>query len=519
MDANFPEMPAEPLNERETALAEQLAVAEAEKTELAESIAEVRALLAHEDRGWTLIEGVVTGERLEGLDVEEVQAIGRMLAPRVAAASLTKRAVDLHTGHVFGKGLQIEGTQRPRGTRGSTTGLYRLFSKQRNQESVFGPTARTALQKARFIDGNVLAACNRSTQTIDIIPFSQVRALRVDPDFPDRILAYLREWTPDPKTGESRLRWYLTPRFEGTQRTIAHGGKPVPVMQDARVIDLRVNRQEGHVLGIPDGLAGLHWAEAYGQHMRYGQTVTEALARILYKITNKSKSAAQNSAVKIAGLTGYGNAASLGDGQDVEAIRTAGNAYSFDKLRPIAGLAAAAWNVSLADLLNDSAAAGSSYGALSALAPGNRNAMTTMQDEWGAWLQDIIEYMGHGRPDIHWEPLETPDPYRAAQSLMLLSMAFTDEELRGKALDIQDISGLASQIPPTLEARSTPQTAAQQASPDQGRSNGTGGADDAQRKDLRTDVLANMMTTTNLDRMQDLVERMEAAAGVFGGEH
>src|SRR5690606_6088941 len=150
--------------------------------------------------------------------------------------------------------------------------------------------------------------------------------------------------------------------------------------------------------------------------------------------------------------------ASMGENQDIEAIRTAGSAYSFEKLRPIAAMAAAAWNVSNADLLNDSAAAGSSYGALNGLVLGNRNAMTLMQREWVDLFREIFDFMGLGRVKIWFEPIEAPDMYRHAQALTLLSPNLTAEEMRSKALDIVDIAGdprdknILRNIAPTVDA-------------------------------------------------------------------
>lgn len=503
------------------ALSEAFAKKDEQIAHLEESIADVRLMMQAEDRGWSIITGFHTGERLEGLELDEVHQVAQMISPRVAAGSLPGRAVSLHSGFVWGPGLQIDGCESPKkGTRGQAPAIYRFFTDPTNQESVFGPAAQITLQTGRFVEGNVLAACNTKDKKVNLVPFNQVTDVRVDPDFPENVLAYQRTWNP--KTGPDSQpikRWYITRRWEGVRpKSITTGNERVPVDQDVTVVDLRVNRQPGFVLGIPDGLAGIHWAEAYGQHVQYGQVVTEALSKLLFKLTSKSKGAAQNAAAKVAGMTGVGNTASMVEGQDVEAIRTAGNAYAFEKLRPIAAMAASAWNVSNADLLNDSAAAGASYGALNGLVLGNRNAMVLMRGEWGQWLQDIFEVNGFGRPAIHWEPIEAPDPYRASQSLTLLSPTLTDEEYRRKSLDILDLPGDPSEIPPTLKLRSQPASAAaQQASPDQGRANQTGGADSGAKNDLRTDMVSEALRMMQLDEMRQLVERFEGVADRLAG--
>lgn len=491
----------------------------AENQELREGISEVRAMLSLEDRGWQIVAGVVGGDRLEGLELDEVQAISKMIQPRVAAGSLPGRAADLHAGFVWGRGLNIEGLERRNG-RGNPGAIVKFGEARVNRESFLSATAQQELQKARFTDGNVLFACDPVAKTVKRIPFNQITDIRVDPDFPEDILAYQRTWNPAASKGaEPQVRWYVTSRFQGKRpqskrpQSIGEEGSRHPVDQNVTIIDGRFNRQPGFVLGIPDGLAGLHWAEAYGEHVQYGRVVTEVLAKILLKVKNSSKAQTNASAAKIGGMAGVGNTASMGEGQDIEAIRTAGNAYSFEKLRPIAAMAAAAWNVSNADLLNDSAAAGSSYGALNGLVLGNRNAMTLMQREWVDLFREIFDFMGFRNVKLWFEPIEAPDMYRHAQALTLLSPNLTESEVRSKALDIVDIAGDPYEAG-TLRNKqiAADATAAQAASPDQGVSNGTGGADSGQKNDLRSDGISEALAAMQLDEMRSLVERFEIVA-------
>src|SRR5690606_24650024 len=116
-------------------------------------------------------------------------------------------------------------------------------------------------------------------------------------------------------------------------------------------------------------LAGLAWAEAYASTLRNGMEVVESLTRILYQVKNKTAKGAKDAGVKISGFTGHGGAASMAEGQELSTISTAGKSYAFSENRPIAAMAAAAWNVSLTDLLADVSASGSSYGSAQALQP------------------------------------------------------------------------------------------------------------------------------------------------------
>lgn len=492
---------------------------ENENETLRESIADVRAMMAYDDAGWMLL-GVNGVNDLEGLDLDQVKEIAEKVTPKVAASSLAKRAVDLHSGFVWGRGCYIEGTEKPKGA-GRPKGSREFFIRKVNQESVFSDTAREELQKERFITGNVLAAVNTSTKGVNRIPFKQITGIRVDPDFPENIIAYQRTWdTKDGTNTSLRKRWYYTSRFTGTRRaSFGEGAGLVYVDKNITVVDLRVNRQVGQVLGIPDALAGLLWAESYGRVMKFGETVQESLAKILYRVTNKTKQGVQSTGVKVANFGGHGGTASMAEGQELTSIATAGRGYDFASARPLAAMAASAWNVSNMDLLNDSAAAGSSYGSANALVGGNRNAMLLMQREWADFYKDIFEAAGFDRPSVMFEPFEAPDKYREMQSLKLAQDGLSDEEYRMKLLDIQDISGDPTDIPESLKlAVAAAKAAVQTAAPDQGVSNGTnsagGGAND-QRSDTissQENLRHEIANEDFLDRLSNLVERLEAVS-------
>lgn len=500
------------------ALSEAFSSLQSENEELRESIAEVRAMMNYEDRGWSLIAGVAAGDRLEGLEIDEVKSIAEKISPRVAAG-MPKRAVDLHSGFVWGRGCYIEGTEKPKG-RGATSILRRIFIDPNNQDSVFSDVAREEIQKERFITGNVLAVVNTSTRKIDRIPFNQIIRIKVDTDFPEKSIAYLREWnTQDGGKDSVKRLWYYTKRFQGRrQKSFSSNGETIAVAQNQTIIDLRANRQVGHILGIADGLAGIAWSEAYGQILQYGQVVNESLAKILFKVTNKTKQGVQSTGVKVANFGGHGGTASMAEGQELSAVSTAGRGYDFSQARPVAAMAAMAWNVSNADLLNDASANGSSYGSAASLVAGNRNAMLLMQKEWADFYKDIFEALGQDRPTILFKPFEAPDKYREMQSLKLAQDGLSDEEYRMKVLDIQDISGDPSEIPESLKiAADAAQAAVQTAAPDQGVSNGTNSGGQG-ANDQRGDTISNseqlrreMANQDYLDKLSNLVDRLESA--------
>lgn len=492
---------------------------EAENQTLRENIDGIRAMMQFEDRDWMLLTGQMSPD-VEGLSLEELKEIIAKLEPKVAAGSLPKRAVDLHAGFVWGRGCYVGGTEKPKG-RGTPSKIRKFFIDPVNQESIFSDLAREELQKARFIEGNVLAICNTKTLKVHRIPFKQITDIKVDPDYPENIIAYQRTWdTRDGSKNSIKRKWIYTNRFDGDRKTsFGSDGDKVPVSQDETIVDLRVNRQVGHVLGIPDGLSGILWTDMYTRIIKYGETVQESMAKILFRVTNKTANGVKSTGVKIANFGGHGGTASLADGQELTAVSTAGRGYDYASGRPVAALAASAWNVSNMDLLNDSSAAGSSYGSANALVGGNRNAMLLMQREWAGFYKAIFQVMGLDRPTITFEPFESPDKYREMQAIKLGSDALSNEEYRMAVMDTLDIVGDASEIPDTLKNRGLAldlSSGVQQAAPDQGRSNGTNsggsGANDQRSDTISSEALRQEMAREDfLEKLESLIERMESA--------
>jgi len=168
------------------------------------------------------------------------------------------------------------------------------------------------------------------------------------------------------------------------------------------------------------------------------------------------------------------------------------------------------------ELLSDTSASGSSYGSAQALGPSILNAMMFMQEEWIEFYSDIFEAYSIPVPDMSFDPITEPDPYRKAQQLTLLSTVLSDEEYRAAGLDQLNIEGKASDVPPTLKARS--QAAQQAASPDQGRNSPAGAADSGSLNDQRTDLVGEAFRAMQLDEMRSLVERFESVAARLEAE-
>lgn len=491
----------------EKALFEELEATKAELGELREEFGSAMASIRFEDRSWLKLFGLEDFDQLEGMSIKEVQEIAQRMRVKTALGGLYKRGADLHTGYVWARGINIPGIEA-KGTSGRPSALRAFY--RRNYEELFSSGAHAELQKCRYTDGNVLALCVPG-ETVRFVPFSEIQNVKVNPEFPSEVWAYLREWTPvAEKPGERTQLWYYTKRYTGKkQDSYLTGGKRIKVARGV-IVDKGFNKQKGWVLGIPDVAAAAPWVESYNEIMQYGRVVNESLSKLLYKIISPTKKAAANASAKVAGSKGHGNTASMVEGADIQAISTAGKGYDFTSARPVGAEAAAALNVSLAEFLSDTSAAGSSYGALAALAPSVQNAMIFMQNEWIDFYTEVFDAYSLPVPEMSFDPITEPDLYRFVQAVTLGSTAMSDEEYRKKILDGFNIDGDAASIPPTLAARSA--AAKQASSPDQGRNSPAGATDSGEKNDLRTDNISEALAAMKLDEFRELVERMEAAS-------
>lgn len=498
------------------ALSETFSRVIAENSELRESLNDVKAMLATEDRDWVLFGSYLSGDKLEGFDLDELKEVSEKLRHYTTGNALMRRGHSLHTGYVFSNGFFIEGTESPQGS-GRPTKLRQAFTKQVNQENIFSAAAQSELQKSRYTDGMVLLACHTSRDEVRRIPLSEITGVKVDEDYTEDVIAYQRTWSTD-ANGKSKRVWYMTDRFTGTRpKSYGKDEERVPVEQNVTIIDGRFNRSVGFVLGVPDAIAAAVYVTAYDQILQYGRIVDESLSRILFKIVNKTKQGTQNSGMKVANFGGHGGTASMAEGQDIQALSGTRSNFDFSNSRPVAAMAATSLDLSNVDFLADSSAAGSSYGAGQLLSDGVRNAMKQKQNEWIDIYHRVLSALGLGRPRIFFESMEAVDPYRAAQALTLLSPILFDGEYRMKGLDILNILGNADDVPETLKMRSQPQqTAAQQSAPDQGRSNSAGNGGQG-ANDLRTDTISSseairreMSNQDFLSKFEELVLRAEA---------
>jgi len=489
-----------------------------ENGQLHEALADVIQTLRFEDRGWQNILDHSL-DRMEGITLGELQEASTRIRPLLTGQSLLKQGSELRIGNVWSKGVVIQGSVRSSSATGSPTLLQKFCADPVNRASVFSPDARGQLERALYADGNVILVGNSVTRQIRRIPIFEITDVLVNPDFPEEIWAYQRTWkdTTVPDPSKMRVRWYYTNRFSGTRRkSIGVDGARYAVDPVSTIFDLGVNKQVGWPLGIPDALAAVAYALMYSQFVKYGQVMSESLAKFAFKIVNKTASGAKASAVKVSKSRGSGQTTSLTEGQDLTPLASAGRGYDFDSGRAMAAQVAAALGVSVVHILADPGASGSSYGSASNLdAPTKRNARIR-QNTWVEFLGEVIEWGARKRPEIFFPEIDDRDPFREMQMLATawaMGVLHPDED-RERSLELLNIDPKRSNAPAGVLLPNNEFSLPRKDIDTDGAPTGTGGqgqpsafvGNGGNANDLRSDVLSNALASNHL--LEEILERL-----------
>lgn len=490
-----------------------------------------------EDVGWSLVFG--TGQamdKLSGPTLDQAKKVVERTRTYSAGHALVRHAVDLRGGYVFSKGLIIPNLRDKSKSRsqGRPAKLDVFVENPVNQNYLFGGEAGHALEASLATDGCYLVIID-SKREARPMPITEVIAVQTHPDFRDEIWAYLREWSSyDPQKGEetTKREWIYTDFFTGTlPQTIKRGSEKDDVAQNKRIVDLWVNRQTGWTFGVADTLPAIPWAQMYTEVVVKGKTVTDALAAMTAKVKVKSQAGSDKVGARVSRNTGAGSIMTYGEGNDIDVFSSAGKGYDFEKARPIAAFIAAALGVSIVHLLSDPGAAGSSYGSASNLDLPQKRVMEMRQKQWASFFSRILKHVTGEDIEVTFPPTNDNDPYRDMQSVTMgwLQGAFHPEEYRKYVIELLRLDPIKDSVPEgilipnnaaslarrDIDTDSKSPNSATTASPDQGQSNGTGGAGSTASNDQRTDLIGEMMRNSSneefLVRFENLIERFERA--------
>lgn len=493
---------------------------------LREELASIRSMMDRDEQGWIALSSV--GNSAPGMSLSQLKGASKQAREMAVGNPLVKRGLELRFSYVWSKGVQIPGINEETGKRGAPTKLEKFYRNPINQDNVFSDAAHQAMEFSAGTDGCYLLLGNDKDKTLRAIPLAEIAAVYVNPEFSGEVWAILREWTPNPNSVTTRRRWYYSDQFTGTRRKTIQDevGTSVPVEPGYTLIDFWANRQVGWALGIPDSLPAIPWARGYTELMMMGKTLTEALSRFASKIKVGSKAGANNVGVKL-GNGGPGQAAVLGEGNEMDIFASAGKTFQFEGVQAWAAMAATALEVSVIHLLSSPGAAGSSYGAASNLDLPTKRAMVARQNVWKAYLERVIRWATDTDVSLSFPPLDD-DPYRTIQSHVLLwnTGLYEADEIRGGLADALGVSLKHESAPKGVLLPNNEESLARRdidadevgttaASPDQGQSGTVPGtaADSSAKNDQRTDSIGESLRSMQIEdllgRVTELVHSLE----------
>jgi hypothetical protein len=295
-----------------------------------------------------------------GLTLDQIQFASEQLRETVAANPVLKRGSQARLTYVWGGGVAF-GAVLSNGKPSKLTAevLDRTKAPGANWRYVFSNTAHEELERAAFTDGNLFFLGDDSAYTFSRVSMREIRADMRNPDNAEEIWMFRREWDRNPlgRTAtekDHQVRWYYTDLFTGTRRSYVKPNADGPleaVDKGKTIVHIAFNQQTGWAYGIPDALPVIGWLKLYREFLKNGYVMSKALAQIAFKVTSQSVAGASRAAAEVVLPGQGGSAATMGNGNDLSAVSTAGRGYDFASGKPLAAAIAAGLEISVETLL------------------------------------------------------------------------------------------------------------------------------------------------------------------------
>lgn len=479
-------------------------IAEPSNANLREVFDKAAAMLRLEDQGWQPIFSGTGDTETEqfGLTLEQLKEWSGKLLESTVGAPWIGSGFRRRRDYIWRGGIRY-GNIPSGGTQGKKN-IKRIVDDPINQMNFFGDSARFAREKCLYAEGVAFWVGNEATKQLTAIPLRQIKDQILEPNGLGYAIAYKREWSErDLATGAviDRRRWYFVNEFKHlrVKEIKVSGGQTEEVDQKHVIFDMHVNRATGLIYGAPDALAAYVWNGIAREATLDGKAMVKALATFALKASVKSKPAGENASMTLASTQGAGNTAVLGGANDLVPLASAGKGYDFSSLVFLVAIVATSLDLSVIDITASPGDAGSSYGAGQLMSLPTRLAMEARRSEHVEMDKRVLRWMGVEDPDVNFVPYDSGDEtYRAIQSLILLLQSDTHDRQEIRDM-IDDLLGRPNGTAPTEDKRPSvllakslekikpkPEPAApgadgananapQVASPNQGRSNGSGG--------------------------------------------
>jgi hypothetical protein len=424
------------LTERYQGLRETLEAVENDRERLTEALSNAVLMLRQEDAGWaTPGVGAYRGLTLVNLH-DWSQKIRASLSGNgdKAPNPHMRNGLMLRHSFIWSGGIHyadVPGDSKTPAKQGKVN-VQKIIDSLDNKRLVFGDSARRRRESALFSDGLYLVVGNNKTKKLRPVPLHEVTDTQRSDLYEDEIVAY--RWTRNEAeravkgrdsvlTGKRNEKsyWVYVDWYDGAKPdTIVYQGKPEPVLKDHTAFDLHANRPDGSAYGSPDSISALVYARIIRDLIMNGVKMQDALAMFAFKATATTKTGQQTQALELAKPTNAGSAATMGLGNDLIPLNTAGKGYDFGSIGFVVSTMAASLHISGIALSANTALAGSSYGAAKTLDLPGRMAMETRRAEHIEFDERILRWAGAPDATAYFDNFDdSTDEYRAVQAAML----------------------------------------------------------------------------------------------------
>lgn len=422
--------------------------------------AAIQALLSldNEDAGWLPWQQYFSEEK-NMFSLTQTKEVALKVEEFTKTNPLLGQGLRLRTNYALGRGFDFEysrGELPPR--------FKRIIADAENEAAVFGNTAYRKHNRSLYTGGNLFAIWDTETRKVSIVPLDKVTN-RVSHDLDRSQLKYIQvtynrenDLSEDTANAAPIVEWIPTDGYWiSNNRGASLAGvrlpaptgyktKTIAVSHKKVIIDLRVNRGENDVWGIPDAFAAVPWAWASSEYLKDGGKLLKALGAIALHVKAKTITAAKNFGARVE-RNRVGGTAITGPDTEVS-VMPRGNAVDLYTGRPIQSMVASALSVSVTALTSDTGKGGS-YGSETTLQLPELLATLARQEEFADWTRRIFAVMGIEDGNQNFRPTSVDPAHRIAQTALVYRTggAINQEEFRGIALEQLAIVGDPSKLP------------------------------------------------------------------------
>lgn len=434
-------------------------------TEALGAYSESLARLRQEDIGWVSLSAVEGADSLITLDViRDHSARARRLA---TLNPIVKRGLVVRNAYMWSDPVVYKGVTRP---------ARKVIDE--NAKACFSVQARVRDEQAFNTDGCVIYLVDKTTKTVMPIPLMRLGGVATDDVTGDVVALLINPAT----TGDPQ--WYMLWDRPGVTINAAN----YKVNHRLTAVYATVNRLSAEHYGKPDLMGALNYAQAYKEHLEIARMMQKSLSRLAFKA--KSVNAKQQQAVtaRMAGM-GVGGTASIGAGQDIQAITKAGAGVDFSAGTPLAAMVSAALDIPLSVLLTDGSAGGR-QGAETALEDPTFKALELRRQLHIDMLNEVAQALGI-KINVEYGSINNDQTHRRIQSLTLAYQngALHQVEMRSGVLQLLKIAG-------SLPLEDLPELPSE----DEGKEDSTSTKSDDETKDGRATGVGPLSDGTNDNR-------------------